>query len=178
MSVTAGQSMSRAGEIAVRYATRADLPRLNEIYNHYVVATPITFDLEPVTVDQRVPWLEQFSESGPHRLLVAERNRAVVGYAGTKQFRDRRAYDTTVETIIYCAFDAVGQGIGPLLYGALFDALAGEDLHLAVAGITLPNAASVALHEKFGFTLSGVMHDVGRKFDRYWDVAWYEKRLG
>ena len=87
------------------------------------------------------------------------------------------AYNTTVEVAIYCAGEATGRGLGTMLYKALFEALAEEDVRMAMAGITLPNPASVALHEHFGFTLVGVMHEVGRKFDRYWDVAWYEKRL-
>jgi phosphinothricin acetyltransferase len=163
------------GSVAVRYAEERDLARLTEIYNHYVLTTPITFDLEPFTVEQRRAWLAKFSRTGPHRLFVAEQDGVVLGYAGTTGFRDRRAYDTTVETTIYCAPDATGRGLGTLLYAALFDALRGEDIRMAIAGMTLPNDASNALHERFGFTLVGVMHEVGRKFDRYWDVAWYEK---
>ena len=155
-----------------------DLPRLTEIYNHYILTTPITFDLEPYTPEERRAWLDQFSTSGRHRLLVADEGGTVVGYAGSHQFRTRAAYDTTVETTVYCAPEATGRGIGSLLYGALFEALAGEDLRVAVAGTTLPNDASVALHERFGFASVGVMHGVGRKFGRYWDVGWYEKRLG
>jgi hypothetical protein len=70
-----------------------------------------------------------------------------------------------------------GRGLGKLLYSALFDALKGEDLRMALAAITLPNEASVRLHLGFGFQQTGVLHEVGRKFDRYWDVAWFEKRL-
>ena len=87
----------------------------------------------------------------------------------------KKAYDTSVETTIYCAPEATGRGIGSALYTALFDALRDEDLHMAVAGITLPNAASVALHERFGFVQAGLMHAIGRKFDQYWDVGWYER---
>jgi phosphinothricin acetyltransferase len=164
--------------VAVRDAREADLARINEIYNHYVLTSASTFDLEPATVDERLVWYGQFATAGPHRLFVAEEEQIVLGYALSHQFRPRRAYDTTVETTVYCAPDATGRGIGRLLYAALFDAICAEDLRLAVAAITLPNDASVALHERFGFTLAGVMHGVGRKFDRYWDVAWYEKRLG
>lgn len=162
---------------AVRAARAEDLGRINEIYNHYVIETPITFDLEPINVEQRRAWFERYAAAGRHRLLVAEEGGLVVGYADSHRFRDKAAYDTTVEFTVYCAPDATGRGIGPKLYLALFEALAGEDLRMAMAGITLPNDASVALHERFGFTLAGVMHDVGRKFDRYWDVAWYEKRM-
>ena len=70
------------------------------------------------------------------------------------------------------------QGIGTQLYSALFNALAEEDVHRAYAGITLPNEASVAVHKKFGFQSVGIYHEVGRKFDKYWDVEWFEKALG
>jgi phosphinothricin acetyltransferase len=172
------QSARPATEVTIRLAEERDLARLTEIYNHYVRETPITFDLEPYTVETRRAWLDKFSQRGPHRLVVAEQDGLVLGYAGTTGFRDRRAYDTTVETTIYCAPDATGRGLGTLLYAALFDALRGEDIRSAIAGTTLPNDASIAIHERFGFTLVGVMHEVGRKFDRYWDVAWYEKALG
>lgn len=163
--------------IDVRYAREGDLPRLTEIYNHYVISTAITFDLHPYTPEERRPWLAQFSTSGRHRLLVAEEGGRVVGYAGSHQFRSKAAYDTTVETTVYCAPEATGRGIGSLLYGALFEALRDEDLRLAIAGITVPNDASIVLHERFGFTSAGLMHQVGRKLGRYWDVAWYEKLL-
>ncbi len=162
----------------VRAARLDDLPRLTEIYNHYVLETPITFDLEPYTVEERRPWFEQFSTSGRHRLFVAEQDGVVLGYAGSHQFRTRKAYDTTVEVTVYCAPEATGRGIGSALYATLFEAIDGEDVRVAIAGMTVPNDASLALHEKFGFTEAGLMHEVGRKFDRYWDVAWYEKQLG
>jgi phosphinothricin acetyltransferase len=163
--------------LSIRPAAEGDLAPLTEIYNHYVVSTPITFDIEPYTVETRRPWFAQFAPQGRHRLLVAELDGTVVGYAGSHQFRTKAAYDTSVETTIYCAPGATARGIGSALYTALFDLLQHEDIHAYVAGITLPNEASVALHARFGFTLAGVMHDVGRKFDRYWDVGWYE-RLG
>jgi phosphinothricin acetyltransferase len=168
-----------AGSIttAVRPARAADLLRLTEIYNHYILTTAITFDIDLVTVDERRAWFDQFSTGGRHRLFVAEQGGVVRGYAGSHQFRTKKAYDPTVETTVYCAPEATGRGLGTLLYRAIFDALGGEDIHLAVAGITLPNDASIALHERFGFTSAGVMRQVGRKFDRYWDVAWYEKLL-
>ena len=159
----------------IRDATPADLPRLLEIYNHYVVHTPITFDIEPLSLEQRKVWLEQFGARGRHRLLVLEDAGSVLGYAGSHQFRTKRAYDTTAELTVYCAPEVMGRGIGMRLYTALFAALASEDLRTFVAGITLPNAASVALHRRFGFASSGVMREVGRKFDRYWDVEWFQR---
>src|SRR5215471_8514059 len=161
----------------IRPALLSDLPRLTEIYNHYVIHTPITFDLEPKTVEARIPWFQQFAPTGRYRLLVAEEKGALVGYAGTTRFRPKAAYDTTVETTIYCAPENKGTGIGSRLYAALFEAIAGEDIRSIVAGYTLPNPASAALHERFGFKLVGIFKENGRKFNRYWDVAWMQRPL-
>jgi phosphinothricin acetyltransferase len=161
----------------IRPANAADLPQLLAIYNHYVEHTPITFDIEPATLAQRRAWFEQFATTGRHRLWVAEQDDRPVAYAGTHSFRAKQAYETTVETTIYCAPAAQHRGLGGALYAALFEALQTEDIRVFIAGITLPNPASVQLHERFGFVLAGTMHAVGRKFGRYWDVGWYEKVL-
>jgi phosphinothricin acetyltransferase len=161
----------------VRRAERRDLARITEIYNHYVETTPITFDVKPYTEAEREPWLAQFAPRGRHQLFVAERGGRVIGYAGTMPYRPKQAYETSVEVTIYVAPDERARGVGPLLYGALFAALRGEDVHRALAGITLPNEASVRLHERLGFAPVGVYSEVGRKLGRYWDVGWWEKRL-
>ena len=164
-------------DVKVRPAMRADLPRLTEIYNHYIVNTPITFDLKPVTVEERARWFEEHAGTARHRLFVAEIEETVVGWAGTGSFRDRAAYDTSVEMTIYCAPDATRRGIGASMYRVLFDALKNEDINRLLAGITLPNDASLKLHRRFGFTDVGVFTECGRKFDRYWDVIWMERPL-
>ncbi len=156
-------------------AGRDDLPRLTEIYNYYILHTPVTFDIEPYTVERREPWFAQFGDSGRHRLLVAEFDGTVLGYAGTTRFRPKAAYDTTVETTVYCAPEAIGKGIGSKLYTKLFELLKGEDVHRFVAGYALPNAATEALHRRFGFKVVGVFSEVGRKFGKYWDVCWVER---
>jgi phosphinothricin acetyltransferase len=163
--------------LVTRAARLDDLPRLTEIYNHYVVHSPATFDLEPKTLDQRREWLAQFAETGRYRLLVAEEDGVILGYAGTMRWRPKPAYDTTVETSIYCAPESVGRGVGGNLYAALFDAIAGENIHRIVAGYVPPNPASAALHERFGFRPVGTFSEVGYKFGRYRDVCWMEKRL-
>jgi phosphinothricin acetyltransferase len=166
---------SRMPAILVRAAIRADLPRLTEIYNHYVVHTPVTFDVDPYTVERRESWFQQFAGTGRYRLLVAEAAGVVVGYAGTTRFRPKAAYETTAETTVYCAPEALGQGIGRQLYRALFQELKSEDIHRFVAGYALPNPGSAALHAHFGFKLVGVFSENGRKFGKYWDVAWMER---
>jgi phosphinothricin acetyltransferase len=163
--------------ISVRPAGRADLPRLTEIYNHYVIHTPVTFDLEPYTVERRAEWFEQFALTGRCRLLVAEEKGLVVGYAGTMRFRTKPAYDTTVETTVYSSPETVGKGVGRKLYAALFEAIAGENVNRIVGGYTLPNPASAKLHEMFGFKRVGIFSEVGYKFGKYWDVAWTERPL-
>nr|WP_206314716.1 GNAT family N-acetyltransferase [Streptomyces coryli] len=151
---------------------------MTAIYNHYVRETPITFDTAPFTPDDRRGWLLSHPEDGPHRLLVARAGSRILGYATSSAFRPKAAYATSVECSVYLAPDAGRRGLGTLLYKALFAALETEDVHRAYAGIALPNEASERLHRRFGFEHVGTYHEVGRKFGRYWDVAWYEKPLG
>lgn len=170
-------------EVQVRPGAESDLDALTEIYNHYVRETPITFDTAAFTPEERRPWLLSHPEDGPYRLLVATdgalrgNSQQILGYATSSPYRAKPAYSTSVEVTVYLAPHAVGRGVGTLLYKALFEALADEDLHRAYAGIAQPNEASTRLHERFGFRHAGTYREVGRKFGRYWDVAWYEKEL-
>ncbi|MFI1620306.1 GNAT family N-acetyltransferase [Streptomyces lydicus] len=184
------------GEVQVRAGTEQDLQALTDLYNHYIRETCITFDTEPFTAERRRPWLLSHLQDGPHRLLVAQEatkraknphngsatpvgsaTPALLGYATSSAFRPKAAYAPSVEVTVYCAPHAAGRGVGTLLYEALFAALAAEDVHRAYAGITQPNEASTRLHTRFGFRHIGTFTEVGRKFGRYWDVAWYQKDL-
>jgi phosphinothricin acetyltransferase len=162
--------------VIVRHAEPGDVPPLTEIYNHYVLHSQATFDVEPQTIEQRMEWFSHYAPTGRHKLLVAEDGGAC-GFASSSPFRPRAAYATSVETSVYCDPERLGRGVGSTLYARLFDELAGEDLHRAYAGIALPNDASVALHERFGFVKIGAYSEVGRKFGRFWDVDWFEKPL-
>jgi phosphinothricin acetyltransferase len=164
------------GAPRIRRAEQRDLPELTRIYNHYVTTTHVTFDTHPFTVDQRRSWFESFSGSGAHQLLVAEIAGRSVGYASTQELRAKPAYDRSVESTIYLDPAFVGRGFGQQLYGAVLDRMRAEkDVHRAYGGIALPNAGSIALHERFGFELVGTFHEAGFKFGKYWDVSWYEK---
>ena len=160
----------------IRTVAPDDLEAVNDIYNHYVRTSHATFDLEPMTAEHRRAWLD---EHDPHRhpVLVATRDERIVGYASAGRFRARPGYDTTVETSVYVDPAASATGVGTSLYAALFDALAGKDLHRAVAGIALPNDASIALHLRTGFRQVAHFTEQGWKFERYWDVAWFERPL-
>jgi phosphinothricin acetyltransferase len=160
----------------IRPGEAADLAQINDIYNHYVRTAACTFDIEEISMERRRDWFAKYSTTGRHRLLVADEG-GVIGYAISSPFMERRAYETSVSTSIYCAPDNTGKGVGSALYRVLFDAIAGEDIHRAYAGITQPNEASVALHTSFGFKQAAYFTEQGRKFDRYWDVAWFEKEL-
>ncbi len=159
----------------MRPALRSDLAKITTIYNHYVEAGPVTFDVHTFSESEREPWFGQFAVGGPHRLFVLEEDGAVQGYAGSMPFRPKPAYATSVEATVYVAPGCHGCGYATRLYEALFAALADEDLNRILAGITLPNDPSIRLHERFGFHPIGVFTEVGRKHDRYWDVAWYER---
>jgi phosphinothricin acetyltransferase len=160
----------------IRSAIEDDVRSVNSIYNYYVERSHATFDTSLVSDDARRTWLAR--HRGPrYRVLVACVGSDVIGFASSGSYRPRAGYDTTVETSVYVAPERVGHGIGRALYTALFGRLANEDVHRAVAGITQPNDASVALHLAFGFRLVGRFNEQGRKFGRYWDVDWYERAL-
>jgi phosphinothricin acetyltransferase len=165
-------------KVMVRPGTEPDLEPLNDIYNRYVKETHFTFDIDPMTIEARREWFSHYGSAGRHRLLVAVSDDAVMGFACSSRLRPKAAYETSVETTIYLAAKASGRGAGTKLYADLFKELEAEDVHRAYAGIALPNRASVALHERFGFKRVAHFTEQGRKFDRYWDVAWYEKPIG
>lgn len=160
-----------------RHAKPGDLASLVALYNHYIENTTVTFDLAPFSVAARAAWLAHYQPDTRHQLWVAEQGGRLLGYASSSEFKPKAAYASSVETSIYLQPDCCGQGLGGKLYRVLFDALAPSAVHRAYAAITQPNPESNRLHEKFGFEPMGVQSEAGYKFDRYWDVAWYEKKL-
>lgn len=166
------------GDVTIRRAQREDIPALLAIYNHYVVHTPITFDLEPHSPEQRHAWLNGFAATGRYQCFVAAEDGQAIGWASSSRFRERAAYETSVETGVYVVPGAQRRGLGRLLYSTLFEALKGEDVHRAYGGVTQPNDASNGLHLAMGFERVGILPEIGRKFGRYWDVVIYLKPMG
>jgi phosphinothricin acetyltransferase len=164
-------------DLLVRPAVLGDVPAMMAIYNHYVETSHATFDIAPVSLDNRRVWFGHFGERGPFRLLVAERAGQVVGYAGSGQFREKPAYVTSVEMTVYVHPEARGLGVGARMYERLFKVLAGEPIHRAYAGVTLPNPASLALHRRFGFRDVGIYDEVGFKLGQFWSVQWLERPM-
>ena len=168
-----------AEQLDIRLATDQDIHQLTDIYNHYVENTAITFDLEPWSVTERAVWFQQFTapqdSQAIHRCYVAvDAADQILGYAGSGTFRPKAAYNSSVETTIYLAPSAIGQGIGKRLYQHLITKLRTTSVHRAYAVISLPNDASMQLHTSLGFEVVGKMTEVGYKFDQYWDTAYLE----
>jgi L-amino acid N-acyltransferase YncA len=167
--------------VRVRPARAADLAAIARVYGYAVRDSVATFDVADPPPSY---WQDKLASTAPgdHVLVVeaeaeAEAEGTVAGFAYSTAFRPRPAYAHTRETSIYLAPDAVGRGRGTVLYTELLDRLRRDGMHVAVAVVAQPNPASVALHERLGFELVGTLREVGRKFDRWIDTRWYQRRL-
>lgn len=160
----------------IRPAVSADLVALTRIYNHYVETSHATFDVGAFTVEARTPWFQAF-DGGRYQCWVADEGTGSLGYACSMPFKPKLAYQTSVEVSVYLAPEVQQRGVGAALYGRLLPALEAEDLHRAYAGIAQPNEPSMRLHQACGFEKAAHYREVGRKFDRYWDVVWLERPL-
>jgi phosphinothricin acetyltransferase len=163
-------------ELQIRTATRNDLSSLVEILNHYISHSNVTFQTSETTVEDRLGWFEDFGK-GPYQILVAERDGTVVGCAYSSRYRAGPAFDTTVETSIYLSPAHHGVGAGTALYSALFQRLGENPVHLAVAGVALPNDASIALHRKFGFIEVGTFREYARKNGNWMSSTWFQRNI-
>jgi phosphinothricin acetyltransferase len=161
--------------VGIGPGTEDDLPTIVEILNYTIVNSDATFTSQPVTLAERREWFGRFSGTGPYRLFVARRGDQVLGYAASQPYRDHEGFRETVEVSIALDVSSRGQGVGSALYRALFDCLAGEPVHVALAGIVLPNDASIALHRKFGFAEVGIFHEYAVKNGRYLSSVWMER---
>lgn len=162
----------------IRPARGADADGINLVYNWYVTNSPATFEVEPVSKAWRERWIDEREGAGRLRAFVAlDPEGRVAGFAGSAPFDQRRAYETSVKTSVFLAQGAEGKGLGGALYAALFEGLHSQDIHRAYALVVMPNPASERLHLRSGFQKIATLDEVGRKFGRYYDVAWFEKRL-
>ncbi|MFT3855598.1 MAG: GNAT family N-acetyltransferase [Ilumatobacteraceae bacterium] len=161
----------------VRHADAGDREAIVRIYNWYIDNSHATFDVAPITVDDRAAWFAQFAPIGPHRLLVAIDGGEVIGYAGSVAHREHVAFAGTVELTIYLDHEHTRRGTGSALYGRLLAELANEPIHLIVAGIALPNEASIALHRRFGFRPVGIFDRYAQKNGVEISSLWMQRRL-
>ena len=162
--------------MAIRAVRADDFTSITAITNHYITTSSIHFAYEPVAeADLRAMWERSRDR---HPWLVTEDGGEVLGYAKSGVWRDRAAYHWTCEVGLYIADAARGRGLGRTLYAALLDDCQRRGFRSAVAGITLPNDASIALHERCGFTRVGTFADAGWKNGAWHDVAWFQRALG
>ncbi len=165
--------------LLVRRATEDDLPEIREIINYYVRETPTTFEMNEVSMEDRLAWFRNFSEDGRYRLVLGESEGKVAGYACSLRYHERPAYDTSVMTSVYLHPEEVGKGYGRQLYGRLLEDLeASGRAHRAYGLVVLPNRGSEKLHEDLGFREVGLLHEAGYKLGAYHSVRIYEKRFG
>lgn len=158
--------------IIVRPVAESDARAICGVYNHYVAQTIITFETDPVPEAEMVGRIRDVTVRYPW--LVAESDDGVLAYAYASRWRTRAAYDRTVESTIYVRHTALRSGAGMPLYRALLDELRARDVHAVVGCIALPNPGSVTFHERFGFVDVGRFPEVGRKFDRWVDVGFWQ----
>ncbi len=160
----------------IRDALPADAAAIAEIYRPIVERTTISFELDAPDAAEIRSRIRRVTRIYPW--LVAADSGAVIGYAYATQHRERAAYASSLDVSVYVDGAVRGRGVGSSLYATLFRLLeqAGT-FHRAFAGIALPNDASVALHTKHGFEPVGTYREVGRKFGRWIDVAWWQREL-
>ena len=166
----------------IRPARRADAAAINRIYNYYIQNTSVSFELEAWDDAKRAAWFAQFpGDKNRYHALVADNDGIITGFAYNAKMHPRAGYQTACEVTIYtdaeCPQSARTPDTAVALYTELFAHINETDLHRAYAVIALPNPKSIAFHEKFGFTAIGTLHEVGRKFGKFMDVTWMEKRL-
>ena len=160
----------------IRTAVADDIPGLQAIYDPHTLTSHSTFHTEPVPP---AVWHGRLGSDHPgdHVVVAAEDGR-VLGVAWSTEYRSKRGYDATRETSVYLADGASGRGLGRALYGELLGRLTAAGMHTAVAGVALPNDASIALHTACGYEVVGTFREVGQKLGRWIDVLWFQRLLG
>ena len=156
----------------IRNVQIEDAQQLLDIYNYFVVNTVITFDLEALSLDAFKEKITTVSTDYP--FIVYEENSEILGYAYGSKFRPKPAYNNTVESTVYLKHGAQGKQIGSKLYNELLFLLKQKNVHVVLGVLTLPNEASVKLHEKFGFKEVAHLKEVGLKFGKWQDVGFWQ----
>ena len=160
----------------IRAARHDDATAIAEIYAHYIEHTVVTFEEQPVGADAIRSRMGDLESGLPW--LVCEQDGKVIGYAYASEWNGRCAYRHSAEVSVYLDHREVGRGIGMRLYSQLLDDLRARSFHTVIGGVALPNAASVALHEKLGFEKVAHFSEVGWKFEKWIDVGYWQLTFG
>lgn len=159
--------------VTVRPATTCDAEAIAGIYNHYIATSTATFDTVAKSVEDRVEWIAV--RGSAHPVIVAEKDGRVVAWGALTAWASRPAYSRTVEVAVYVEADQRGSGLGPRILERLVVLGREAGHHSLVAQIVSDNRASIEMMRRAGFEQAGVLHEVGRKFDRWLDVVLMER---
>lgn len=156
----------------IRTVRIEDAQQIVDIYNYYVINSIVTLDLVPFSALDFEEKIQTISSDFP--FIVFEEKGEIMGYAYANTFRTKPAYKNTVELTIYMKHTEIGKQIGKKLYSKLLIQLKNKDYHVVIGGLTLPNDASVKLHENFGFEKVAHFKEVGYKFNKWHDVGFWQ----
>ena len=160
------------GDSSIRLATRADAAAINDIQNYYVVGSTATFHTDPLTLDERLAWLDKRSSN--HPVTVAQADGRIVGWGALEVFRGRRAYQHTAEFSVYVHHEWHRRGVGRAVMTDLVQRARALQYHALVGGCCSESTAVIAMLEAMGFDRVAHFREVGRKFDRWLDVVFLE----
>jgi phosphinothricin acetyltransferase len=160
----------------IRQATENDADAITTIYNYYIINSTATFEESAITSVDIIDRMGKVKAAGLPWLVV-EKDSQLAGFAYASTWNDRSAYRHTVQVTIYLSSQMTSSGIGSALYSELFSQLKQSDIHVAIGVITLPNLASVAIHEKLGMKKAGHFEQVGYKFGEWLDVGYWQLKL-
>jgi len=163
-----------SGGIVIRSVLDKDVISIAEIYNHYISDTVVTFETETISPKNIRDRISKIKSDDLPWLIAEDDMGKVIGYAYASKWRERFAYRFSVEVTVYLSPNSLGNGVGTQLYESLFSALRHRSIHSVIGGITLPNQASVALHEKFGLEKVAHFKEVGFKFNQWKDVGYWQ----
>lgn len=155
----------------IRNVEITDAKSICDIYNYYILNTVISFEEKPVNETEMIKRIRNLNHLP---WIIYEENDQIIGYAYTRNWRTRYAYRFAVESGIYLDFKETGKGLGTILYRELLTKYKIMDIHVVIGGIALPNPASIALHEKFGFKKVAHFKEVGFKFNNWIDVGYWQ----
>jgi len=158
--------------VKIRQVEPSDAKQIAEIYNFYVQNTHHTFETEPVSFEEMQNRIGEIIKTYPY--FVAEESEEILAFAYATKYKPRSAYKHSVEVSVYVKIGIKGKGFGTKLYEKLFEELKQTDVHAIIAGIALPNEASIKLHERFGFEKVAHFREVGFKLGKWIDVGYWE----
>tara|TARA_Y100000814_G_scaffold1963_1_gene2476 strand:- start:364 stop:855 length:492 start_codon:yes stop_codon:yes gene_type:complete len=163
--------------VEISLAKNKDLNGINDIYNYYISNTAYTFDINQITIEEKKEWFHQFKNSETSICLVGYENSELVGFVCSTKFREKEAYNQSLETSVYISEKFKGRGFGKKLMFELITRLKSTNIKNLYALITYPNKTSVNLHKTLNFKKVGILNNVGYKFKKYWSVHIYELKL-